>query len=67
MTVAISIGCYYIVNYFRAINKKRDDESIAKKKVADRRVAEAAHAGQVSEAGFHDEASENLSLLDRRH
>ena len=51
MTVAITVGCYYIVRHFRAINKSRDDESIAKKKVADRRVAEAAHADHVAELG----------------
>ena len=68
MTISISIGCYYIVRHFRAINKARDDDSIAKKKVADRRVAEAAHAGHLAEAGFDDTTvtEDDVSLIDKR-
>jgi hypothetical protein len=69
MSVVLGAGCFYIVRHFRALNKARDDESIAKKKLADRRVAEAAHAGHLAEAGFGDDTTvtpEDVSLLDSK-
>jgi hypothetical protein len=40
MTVVLGVGCYFLVSYFRRINKERDDESIRKKKTADMRIAQ---------------------------
>lgn len=53
MAVVIGLACFFLVRHFRYLNKKRDDESIAKKKVADKKVAEAAQAAQggAAEAG----------------
>lgn len=47
MTVVLSVICFFLVRYFRSINKKRDDESIAKKKIADRRIATADQASRM--------------------
>lgn len=57
MTVVLAVLCFFLVRHFRIINKKRDDESIAKKKVADRRVAETAQASRAEggTAGYQAE------------
>ena len=50
MIVIISVGCYFLVSYFRRLNAAAFEEAVVKKKAADAKLASGAY-GDVDNNG----------------